>query len=176
MRNFPRIRPMLSRLPPPKLLLARAHPLLKAQLRHIPFPLQQRVMENIMAQGFREAMQTGALDFLQGRWLRIEISDLRLFWHITKGVHGPVMINSAVEPDVVIRGTLRDFVALANQSADPDTLFFQRRLSIGGNTDLGLQVKNLMCATELNGLPGILSQALETLLQFSPSQFSVPSR
>jgi O2-independent ubiquinone biosynthesis accessory factor UbiT len=176
MRDFPITRRLLSLLPSPRQVLARAHPLLKIQLRHIPFPLQQRVMEKIMAEGFREALQTGALDFLQGRWLRIEISDLQLRWHITKGVDGPVMINSAVQPDVVIRGTLRDFVALANQSEDPDTLFFQRRLSISGNTDLGLQVKNLMFATELNGLAGMLSRALETLLQFSPSQFSAPSR
>ena len=176
MHDFPRTRQILSLLPPPQEVLVRAHPFLKAQLRHIPFPLQQQVMEKLMANGLRDALQNGALDFLQGRWLRIEITDVLLYWQITKGVNGPVMCRSAVTPDVTIRGTLRDFVALVNQSEDPDTLFFQRRLSISGNTDLGLQVKNLMFGTELNGLAGVLSRALEMLLQFSPSQLAAAQR
>jgi predicted lipid carrier protein YhbT len=36
----------------------------------------------------------------------------------------------------------------AHQEEDPDTLFFQRRLVIEGDTELGLQVKNLMFATQ----------------------------
>lgn len=170
MHDFPRTRRILSLLPPPRDILLRAHPFLKTQLRHIPFPLQQRVMEKLMAEGFREALQQGELDFLQGRWLRIEISDLQLHWQITKGCNGLVMCKSAVDADVVIRGTLRDFVAMANQSEDPDTLFFQRRLSFTGNTELGLQVKNLMFGTELDGMAGILGRALEKLLEFSPSR------
>ena len=169
-------RALISLLPPPKEVLRRAHPFLKSRLRHVPFPLQQRVMEKVMAEGFHDALQTGALDFLHGRWLRIDIRDLGLRWHITKGANGLVMINRNMRADVIIGGDLRDFVALANQSEDPDTLFFQRRLSITGNTDLGLQVKNLMFATELSGLASALSRLLEKLMAYSPSRFSVPVR
>lgn len=176
MHDFPRTLRVLSLLPPPKEVLRRAHPFLKARLRHVPFPLQQRVMEKVMAESFQEALQSGALDFLQGRWLRIDISDLGLRWHITKGSKGLVMINRDMDAEVVIRGNLRDFVALANQSEDPDTLFFQRRLSISGNTDLGLQVKNLMFATELDGLAGMLSRLMEMVLEYSPSRFAPPLR
>jgi len=171
MRDFPRTRRALSLLPPPSAVLARLHPFMKSQLRHVPFPMQQTVMEKVMAEGFRDAIAEGAFDFLQGRWLRIDITDLRLQWHITRGVNGPVMIKATVEPDVTIRGQLRDFVALANQQEDPDTLFFQRRLMISGDTDLGLQVKNLMFATELNGLAKLLSRAMDKLMQLSPSQW-----
>lgn len=170
MRDFPRTRRVIALLPPPSAVLARLHPFMKSRLRHIPFPLQQRVMEKVMAEGFHDAISDGAFDFLQGRWLRIEISDLHLQWNITRGVNGPVMIKSEVLPDVTIRGQLRDFVALANQSEDPDTLFFQRRLMISGDTDLGLQVKNLMFATELNGLARTLGRLLEKLLAYSPSR------
>ena len=138
MTALPRTRQLLKQLPPPRRVLAKAHPFLKSQFKHIPFPLQQRVMEKVMATGFREAIQDGELDFLQRRWLCIEIDDLGIRWNITQGTQGPVMIKSAVQADVTICGKLRDFVALANQEEDPDTLFFQRRLRISGDTDLGL--------------------------------------
>ena len=80
------------------------------------------------------------------------------------------MMASAVKPDVCIRGRLRDFVALANQEVDPDTLFFRRRLQISGDTDLGLQVKNLMFGTEITGLPRTLSRVLQQLMEFSPGK------
>ena len=173
MHDFPRTRHLLSLLPSPREVLVRAHPVLKSQFRHLPFSLQQRILEPLMQEGFREAMQRGELDFLQGRWLKIDISDLHMHWQITRGVHGLILCKSEVEPDVVIRGTLRDFVALANQNEDPDTLFFQRRLSISGNTDLGLQVKNLMFSTEMTGLAGMLGRLLEELLRLSPSQLAL---
>lgn len=166
-----RLTRLLSRLPPPGEVLARLHPVMKAQAHLIPFGLQRRVMEKVMQEGFREAIADGAFDFLQGRWLSIEITDLKLTWYITKGAHGPVMMSSPVNPDVSIRGNLRDFVELANQDIDPDTLFFRRRLLISGDTDLGLQVKNLMFATEMNGLPRLLSRAMQRLMEYSPSRF-----
>lgn len=165
-----RARQLLSHLPPPSRVIARLHPILKSQARLIPFALQRRVMEKIMQEGFRDAIAEGAFDFLQGRWLCLEITDLRLRWNITQGMHGPVMMASAVKPDVCIRGRLRDFVALANQEVDPDTLFFRRRLQISGDTDLGLQVKNLMFGMEITGLPRTLSRILQQLMEFSPGK------
>ena len=123
-----------------------------------------------MQEGFRDAINDGAFDFLQGRWLCMEITDLRLKWNITRGMNGPVMLASDVVADVSIRGNLRDFVALANQEEDPDTLFFRRRLQISGDTDLGLQVKNLMFGTEMTGLPRLLSRGLQQLMAYSPGQ------
>ena len=170
MTGFPRTTRLLQLLPPPSRVIARIHPLMKSQARHIPFSLQRNLMEKIMREGFRDAIAEGGFDFLKGRWLRIDITDLRLQWHITRGVRGPVMIAGEVEPDVCIRGNLRDFVALANQTADPDTLFFQRRLMISGDTDLGMHVKNLMFGTEIQGLSKFLSRVLQQLMEYSPSQ------
>jgi len=170
MTGFPHPPRLLRHLPPRSRVIARLHPLLKSQARHIPFGLQRRVMEHMMREGFRDAINEGEFDFLKGRWLGIEIRDLGLQWHITQGSRGPVMIAGEVDADVRISGNLRDFVALANQEEDPDTLFFQRRLMISGNTDLGLQVKNLMFGTELQGASRLLSRLLQQLLRFSPSQ------
>ena len=50
--------------------------------------------------------------------------------------------------DLELGANLDDFASLANGSVDADTLFFQRRLKISGDTDLGLIVKNWLDATE----------------------------
>lgn len=43
-----------------------------------------------------------------------------------------------------IEGTLYDFLVLIDRQEDPDTLVFQRRLAIEGDTELGLRVKNFL--------------------------------
>jgi predicted lipid carrier protein YhbT len=50
--------------------------------------------------------------------------------------------------DVRISGTLHDFLLLATRREDPDTLFFNRRLNIEGDTETGLHVKNLLDALD----------------------------
>ncbi|MDP2788043.1 MAG: SCP2 sterol-binding domain-containing protein [Pseudomonadota bacterium] len=51
--------------------------------------------------------------------------------------------------DVTFTATTVDFARLALRLEDPDTLFFNRRLLIEGDTDLGLTVKNMLDAVEL---------------------------
>jgi len=63
--------------------------------------------------------------------------------------------------DLTISASAYDFVLLARRQEDPDTLFFSRRLSMEGDTELGLLVKNTLDAIELPVL---------NLDQFKPSQ------
>jgi predicted lipid carrier protein YhbT len=53
-------------------------------------------------------------------------------------------------PDVCIQGALADFLLLATRGGDPDTLFFARRLSLEGDTETGLFVKNQLDALEFD--------------------------
>ena len=50
--------------------------------------------------------------------------------------------------DVTFSGTLMTFLRLLRRDEDPDTLFFNRKLMIEGNTALGLQIKNVLDAVE----------------------------
>ena len=50
--------------------------------------------------------------------------------------------------DLLIEGSAYDFLLLAIRREDPDTLFFNRRLRLGGNTELGLYLKNFLDALE----------------------------
>ena len=86
---------------------------------------------------------------LQGKRFRIEVRDARLgfdfLWR--SGMFRPVSPGAA--PDLTLSANAHDFVRLARRLDDPDTLFFNRRLSMQGDTELGLMVKNALDAMEL---------------------------
>lgn len=52
------------------------------------------------------------------------------------------------QTDLVISANAQDFAQLARRQQDPDTLFFNRRLVMEGDTELGLIVKNTLDALE----------------------------
>ena len=54
-------------------------------------------------------------------------------------------------PDLAFRANLSAFLQLAARQEDPDSLFFSRELSIEGDTELGLIVKNMLDAVEWKG-------------------------
>ncbi len=67
-----------------------------------------------------------------------------------------LVVQKQAEPDVSVSGNANDLVLIAARKEDPDTLFFQRRLVIEGDTELGLYVKNLMDAFEIENMPAPL--------------------
>ena len=70
------------------------------------------------------------------------------------------------EADVWFRGNANDLLLVAARKADPDMLFFQRRLVIEGDTELGLEVKNVMDAIEPEAMPTALRTAIEQMAAF----------
>ena len=60
--------------------------------------------------------------------------------------------------------TARDLARLALRLEDPDTLFFNRRLLIEGDTDLGLRVKNMLDAVELEAATATMPLGLGSLV------------
>lgn len=61
---------------------------------------------------------------------------------------GAFHLLSDGQPELELTAGVADFVALIRGAADADTLFFQRRLKIAGDTELGLIVKNWLDAAE----------------------------
>ena len=72
-----------------------------------------------------------------------------------------VAIDRTLPEDVSIRGNGLDFILLATRRADPDTLFFQRRIRVEGDTGLGLGVKNTMDSMDWDDLPMPLRRLLQ---------------
>ncbi len=83
-----------------------------------------------------------------GRRFRVQVSDLGLKLHFTVRNNGFHALRDG-PADVTFTATAQDFARLALRMEDPDTLFFNRRLLIEGDTDLGLMVKNMLDAVEL---------------------------
>ena len=139
--------------------------LLSVPLKFTPFALQRQVLQQVLSWQFRQALAEGELDFLEDRWLKIEVSDLNLSWLMTVE-EGKLKIREHGEADVSISGNANDLVLIAARKQDPDTLFFQRRLRIEGDTELGLNVKNLMDAIDLDSMPVLLKSGLMRLADF----------
>lgn len=140
-------------------LITKGPSFLKLPLKVTPFALQRQVLEQLLSWQFRESVKEGELDFLEDKWLKVEVRDLALVWFISlQG--GQLSVKQHAEADVSVSGNANDLVLIAARKEDPDTLFFQRRLVIEGDTELGLYVKNLMDAFELESMPAPLRFAL----------------
>ena len=131
----------------------------------VPRGLQHLVLQRVANRLFAQPLEEGAFDLLEGRWLRLEVRDLGVGWCVTR-VPGGLRLVERPRASVTIRGDWRDFLLLASRHEDPDTLFFQRRLRIEGDTELGLYVKNLMDSIDLDGMPPLLRSALMQLAEF----------
>ena len=83
-----------------------------------------------------------------GQVLCVQVEDLGLGLHFSVGGKG-FQAEPAGNAAVIFRARVRDLARLALRLEDPDTLFFDRRLRIEGDTDLGLRVKNMLDAIEL---------------------------
>jgi len=148
-------------LSPARILLQAGGPLL-ALGRHTPFTLQRLLIERCMLRLFADPVADGRFDCLRSRWLRLEVSDLGLAWNLTRGRFG-LQLNERAPADLVIRGNWREFLLLASRHEDPDTLFFRRRLTIEGDTELGLEIKNLIDSLDPDDLPPRLWRTLRWL-------------
>jgi len=98
---------------------------------------------------------------LTGKKLRLCVTDARLVFDFEwQNGRFSACQNKAVA-DLTISASAHDFVLLARREEDPDTLFFNRRLAMEGDTELGLLVKNTIDAIEL---------PVFNLEQFKPAQ------
>ena len=84
---------------------------------------------------------------LEGKSVCINIKDAQTRFHflIKAGHLKPSPYNVS---NVTITGNATDFWKLATHKEDPDTLFFRRSLSIEGETETGVHIKNIMDSLE----------------------------
>ncbi|MDT8319277.1 MAG: SCP2 sterol-binding domain-containing protein [Xanthomonadales bacterium] len=128
--------------------------------RALPYSAQRPALSMVLNEAFREPLRHGELEFLEGRRVRIEVTDLCLDWLIQVEADRFRAIDRRQDEDVRISGDALSFVLLATRRADPDTLFFQRRIRVEGDTELGLGVKNTMDSMDWDDLPLPLKRLL----------------
>lgn len=156
-------------------LVQNAAQILRSPAQILPSSIQNKVLLEAVKRVFHEALQDGDFEFLQDKWLKVEISDLNLVWFFSYQDNKLVVSEHSQQEDVSFSGKLNDLVLIAGRKEDPDTLFFQRRLSIQGDTELGLEVKNLMDSVDLDALPKAIGIATNQLADFVQKGMQVPT-
>jgi predicted lipid carrier protein YhbT len=86
---------------------------------------------------------------MTGRSFRIHVRDARVSFDFRWTGSRFTPLARQPQPDLTISASGPDFLRIARRQEDPDTLFFNRRLSMEGDTELGLVVKNTLDALEL---------------------------
>ena len=125
-----------------------------------PQSLQQQVISVAVNKLLAENIEDGELDFLEGSFLQIKVTDIDISWFFTLVEEKIVVGNRQLASDSCISGTFNSFVLLASQTVDPDALFFKRDLLIEGDVELGLAVKNLLDRVEISQLPDLMIKPL----------------
>ena len=149
--------------------------LMSVPVKLAPFALKRQVLEQVLSWQFRQALAEGELEFLEGRWLSIHVRDIGLLWYPSV-VDGRLVVSQQADADVSFSADASDLLMIAARKQDPDTLFFQRRLVIEGDTELGLYVKNLMDAIELEQMPKALRVMLLQLADFVEAGLKSPQK
>nr|VFK21043.1 MAG: SCP-2 sterol transfer family protein [Candidatus Kentron sp. LFY] len=105
------------------------------------------IVNHLLGTQSRESERLMELD---GKRICLVITDTNNFWQFR--IQGHELVRDGYDQpwDVCIRGKLVDFLLLATRAEDPDSLFFARRLSIEGDTETGLHVKNLLDSFEMD--------------------------
>ncbi|MGB1197856.1 MAG: ubiquinone anaerobic biosynthesis accessory factor UbiT [Thalassotalea sp.] len=131
----------------------------------LPNSLQEKSLTTAINYLFKDELAAGELAFLLGKWLKITITDARYHCFISVNAMNShhkcqVMLTSNIAEEVAFEAKSTSLLQLFSQTVDPDTLFFQRKLLITGNTELGLEIKNFLDDLDHESLPLIIKQAL----------------
>lgn len=119
-----------------------------ALLARLPAYPGSALLAGLLNRLLRPHLPADVLAILANRGLRIAVRDARLQFDFSCVSSRFVARPAGQVSDLTISASAHDFLRLAQRQEDPDTLFFSRRLSMQGDTELGLVVKNALDALE----------------------------
>ncbi len=148
--------PVVSRFIKPRILSSIA--------TRMPRKLNYIVVEKLLNNAFAEQIGEGDFEFLEGRVLQVEIIDANLFIGLSFN-HNKIICNHfnnlACTSDATLSIDTLNAINLVQQEVDPDTLFFQRKLKINGDTELAHHVKNTIDTLDPEVIPGFMLKLME---------------
>jgi O2-independent ubiquinone biosynthesis accessory factor UbiT len=145
---------------------AQSAPLLPARLAGLVSRLPQWPPSTVVCAAlnllFLPTLDADTKQRLMGRVVAVQVSDAGLDCRVRLASFGflPALRRA---PEVTIRACAWDYYRLARRLEDPDTLFFSRRLTIDGDTELGLLVKNALDAIDWSRMTGRLGPVIDRL-------------
>lgn len=122
---------------------------LGALLERLPAYPGSAMLVTALNLGLARHLPADVLELLLYKKLRIHVRDARLTFDFEWTGQRFMACPKQQGADLTIAASAHDFLRLAQRQEDPDTLFFSRRLSMLGDTELGLVVKNALDALEL---------------------------
>jgi O2-independent ubiquinone biosynthesis accessory factor UbiT len=122
---------------------------------HLPqWPHSLTLIAGLNAAAKMKLLPLDSLALLEGKTFLVEVLDTGGQANFTyrNGLFRP-LFSAPQTPDLSFRANLSAFMQMIARQEDPDTLFFNRELSIEGDTELGLVVKNMLDAVEWPQIP-----------------------
>lgn len=131
----------------------------------LPHSTQEKILTWVLNYLFKSELANEELDFLNDKWLKISITDANYLCYITVNQTTPisqcrVVLNLQHSANVTFEADSISLLKLLGQTVDPDTLFFQRKLLITGDTELGLEIKNFLDDLDREAFPAIIKPLL----------------
>ena len=118
---------------------------LLAALPQYPHSVMMSVLSTLFV---RDPFAPGDAERVRGKVVCLDVRDAGIRIKLRIDRDGYLPCHDRTEPDVTVSAGAREFVLLALRKEDPDTLFFDRRLGVEGDTELGLIVKNALDRVE----------------------------
>lgn len=107
----------------------------------------------VLNQLMRRGVLPVDMRLLTGRRFEVRVLDLGLRLRFAADARQFTRDSGPGEPDLRFSANLVDFARMMLREEDPDTLFFNRKLLIEGDTELGLTVKNLLDSVDWSRTP-----------------------
>lgn len=111
------------------------------------------LLVNTLNQLLRKQILLADMSLLAGRCFQIVVTDLGLNLCFSATENHFVMADAAAMVDLCLSANTADFMKMLLRQEDPDTLFFNRKLKIEGDTELGLVVKNSLDSIDWSTIP-----------------------
>lgn len=111
------------------------------------------VLVNTLNQLLKKEILLANMSLLAGRYFQIGIEDLGLNLFFTADEKRFILADQSIPVDLYFGANMADFLKMLLRQEDPDTLFFNRKLKIEGDTELGLIVKNLLDSIDWSTIP-----------------------
>ncbi|WP_189378262.1 ubiquinone anaerobic biosynthesis accessory factor UbiT [Thalassotalea profundi] len=132
----------------------------------LPKAAQEKALTWTINHFFKVELADEELNFLLNKWLKITITDVNYHCFITVNEamniqQCKVTLHQAQAEDVAFEAHSVSLLQLMGQTVDPDTLFFQRKLLITGDTELGLEIKNFLDDLDRSSFPYIIKQLFQ---------------
>lgn len=138
---------------------------LSLPLKIMPSFIHDKALVTVLNRIFYSDINEGELDFFQNRIIHISIEDTGITYRFTLHENKLIPVSNNQSPDLLLKGTMYSYLLLASRREDTDTLFFNRRILMQGDTELGLCVKNFLDGLDMDSHK--IFSYLELLLQKS---------